>query len=153
MTKNKKIKSLKKIVQNLKKQGKKIVFTNGCFDLIHPGHIKILKKAKESGDILIVGLNSDKSVKTNKGKKRPLLNQKARTTILSAIEYVDYITIFDQKTPYGLIKMLQPDILVKGQDWDKNQVVGRKIAKKVVQIKLAKGYSTTNIINTIKKDG
>ncbi|MCF7869827.1 MAG: adenylyltransferase/cytidyltransferase family protein [Candidatus Omnitrophica bacterium] len=153
MTKNKNIKSLKKIVQNSKKHGKKIVFTNGCFDLIHPGHIKILKKAKASGDILIVGLNSDKSVKTNKGKKRPLLNQKARITLLSAIEYVDYITIFDQKTPYGLIKNLQPDVLVKGQDWGKNQVVGRKIAKKVIQVKLAKGYSTTNIINKIKKYG
>lgn len=153
MTKNKNIKSLKKIVQNLKKQGKKIVFTNGCFDLIHPGHIKILKKAKASGDILIVGLNSDKSVKTNKGKKRPLLNQKARVTVLSAIEYIDYITIFDQKTPYSLIKKIQPDVLVKGQDWGKNQIVGRKIAKKVIQIKLTKGYSTTNIINKIKKYG
>ncbi|MCF7888372.1 MAG: adenylyltransferase/cytidyltransferase family protein [Candidatus Omnitrophica bacterium] len=153
MTKTKNIKSLKKIIQNLKKQGKKIVFTNGCFDLMHPGHIKILKKAKASGDILIVGLNSDKSVKINKGKKRPLLNQKARATLLSAIEYVDYITIFNQKTPYDLIKTLRPDILVKGQDWSKNQVIGRKIAKKVVQVKLAKGYSTTNIINKIKKYG
>lgn len=153
MIKTKNIKSLKKIIQNLKKQGKKIVFTNGCFDLMHPGHIKILKKAKASGDILVVGLNSDKSVKTNKGKKRPLLNQKARATLLSAIEYVDYIIIFNQKTPYDLIKKLQPDVLVKGQDWSKNQVIGRKIAKKVVQIKLAKGYSTTNIINKIKKYG
>ncbi|MFO8052770.1 MAG: D-glycero-beta-D-manno-heptose 1-phosphate adenylyltransferase [Candidatus Omnitrophota bacterium] len=153
MTKNKGIKSLKKIIQSLKKQNQKIVFTNGCFDLIHPGHIEILKKAKASGDILIVGLNSDKSVKINKGKKRPLLNQKARATILSAIEYVDYIIIFDQKTPYDLIKKLRPDILVKGQDWLKNQVVGRKIAKKVVQVKLANGYSTTNIINKIKKYG
>ncbi|MCF7873695.1 MAG: adenylyltransferase/cytidyltransferase family protein [Candidatus Omnitrophica bacterium] len=153
MKKNKDISSLKKITLSLKKQGKKIVFANGCFDLIHPGHIKILKKAKESGDILIVGLNSDESVKINKGKKRPLLNQKARATVLSAIQYIDYIVIFDQKTPYELIKKLRPDILVKGQDWPKNQVVGRKIAKKVVQIKMSPGYSTTNIINKIKKYG
>ncbi len=152
MNKYKSINLLKKIVANLKKEKKTIVFTNGCFDLIHPGHIKILKEAKQNGDILIVGLNSDKSVKILKGNSRPLLNQKARVTILAAIEYVDYIVIFDQKTPYSLINQLRPQILVKGRDWAKHKVVGRNLVKKVVRIKISPGYSTTNIINKIKKN-
>lgn len=152
MRKNKTIASLKKKVKELKEKNKTIVFTNGCFDLIHPGHIQILKKAKESGDILIVAINSDKSVKAIKGKTRPLLGQKARVTILSAIQYVDYVVIFDQKTPYAIINKLRPDILVKGQDWAKDNVVGRKLVKKVVRVKMAPGYSTTNIINKIKKN-
>lgn len=146
------IASLKKKVKKLKEENKTIVFTNGCFDLIHPGHIKILKKAKESGDILIVAINSDKSVQATKGKTRPLLNQQARVTILSAIQYIDYIAIFDQKTPYALINKLRPEILVKGQDWPKDKVVGRKLVKKIVRVKMSPGYSTTNIINKIKKN-
>ncbi|MCF7870535.1 MAG: adenylyltransferase/cytidyltransferase family protein [Candidatus Omnitrophica bacterium] len=153
MVKKQSISSLKKIVSILKQKGKTIVFTNGCFDLIHPGHIKIIKEAKKKGDVLIVGLNSDKSVKKIKGKTRPLLNQKARATILSAIQYIDYLTIFDQKTPYLLIKALKPDILVKGQDWPKDKIIGRKLVKKIVQLKMSPGYSTTNIIKKIKKHG
>jgi D-beta-D-heptose 7-phosphate kinase/D-beta-D-heptose 1-phosphate adenosyltransferase len=153
MVKKQSVKSLKRIVSALKQKSKTIVFTNGCFDLIHPGHIKIIKEAKKSGDILIVGLNSDKSVKKIKGKTRPLLNQKARVTILSAIQYVDYLTIFDQKTPYLLIKSLRPDILVKGQDWPKDKIIGHKLVKKIVQVKMSPGYSTTNIIKKIKKNG
>lgn len=100
----------------------------------------------------MIGLNSDKSVKAIKGKKRPLLNQKSRFEILKAIKYVDHVAIFNQKTPYQLIKSLKPDVLVKGQDWPKNKIAGRKFAKKIVRVKLASGYSTTNLIKKIKKN-
>lgn len=153
MNKNQKLSSLKKTVTALKKKGQKIVFTNGCFDLIHPGHIKILEKAKASGNVLIVGLNSDKSVKAIKGKNRPVLSQKSRIQVLSAIQYVDYLVLFDQKTPYQLIKSLKPDILVKGRDWAENKIVGRNLVKKIIRIKLSAGYSTTQIIEKIKKYG
>ncbi|MCM8819752.1 MAG: adenylyltransferase/cytidyltransferase family protein [Candidatus Omnitrophica bacterium] len=141
---------LKKIIK--KERDKKIiVFTNGCFDILHPGHIKILKFAKSKGDILIVGLNSDRSIKKIKGKNRPILNQKARSYLLSAISFVDYIVIFDEKTPLQLIKSLKPDYLVKGEDWKKVDIVGKEYVKKVFRVKHYPGYSTTNIIKTILK--
>lgn len=145
--------NLKKIISRLKKNNKKIVFTNGCFDLIHPGHIKILTSAKKKGDVLIVGLNSDRSIKAIKGKNRPILNQKARVQILSAITPVDYLIIFDQKTPYQIIKKIKPTIIVKGQDWPKDKIIGREFANKLISVKLTAGYSTTKIIEKIKKSG
>ncbi len=151
MDKIKTIASLKKIINKLKKQGKKVVFTNGCFDLIHPGHIKILKEAKKRGDILIVGVNSDYSVKTIKGKTRPILTEKMRLTVLNALEDVDYITIFNEPTPYKLIKSLKPDYLVKGADWGKEDIVGKNLVDKVFRVKLLKNHSTTAIIKTILK--
>ncbi len=142
---------LKDIIKKLQSQGKHIVFTNGCFDLIHPGHIRLLKKSKSCGDVLVVALNSDRSIKKIKGKKRPILNQKARAEILSAIRYVDYVVIFDEPTPYKLIKLLRPDVLVKGADWQENNIVGREFVKKVVRVNLIKRYSTSLIIKRIIK--
>ncbi len=143
--------ALQKEILKLKRQNKTIVFTNGCFDIIHPGHIKILKTAKSAKNILIVGLNSDSSIKEIKGKTRPIFKEKARIQILESIEFVDFIILFKEKTPYNLIKTLKPDILVKGGDWKKGQIVGNNIAKKVVRIKLQKGYSTSKIIKKIIK--
>ncbi|OPX29385.1 MAG: hypothetical protein B1H08_03950 [Candidatus Omnitrophica bacterium 4484_171] len=154
MKSSKKIKSLHSligVVRKLKKESKRIVFTNGCFDIIHPGHIKVFKEAKKKGDILIVGVNSDKSIKTIKGPKRPILNQKARTYIVSSFEPVDYVVLFNEPTPFRLIKEIKPEIIVKGGDWRMNNIVGRNIARKVARIKPLKGYSTTSIINKIAK--
>jgi D-beta-D-heptose 7-phosphate kinase/D-beta-D-heptose 1-phosphate adenosyltransferase len=150
MQKLKKIPLLKRIILSLRRQGKTLVFTNGCFDILHPGHIKILRQAKSKGDILIVGLNSDFSLKRIKGCGRPILNEQARAQILSAISYVDYIVIFNEDTPYNLIKLIKPDYLVKGGDWKKEKIIGKEFAKKVFRVKLSSGYSSTGIINKIK---
>lgn len=151
MPKYNSLKTLKKITAKLKKQGKTIVFTNGCFDLIHPGHLKVFKKAKEKGDVLIVGLNSDSSIRKIKGPKRPVLNQRDRAKLLCALEMVDYVVLFPQETPYQLIKELKPHVLVKGGDWKKDKIIGRDIAKKIYRVKLAAGFSTTALIKKIKK--
>ena len=155
MKKIKPIKDLINIIKNLKKQKKKIVFTNGCFDLLHVGHIIYLNKAKALGDILIIGLNSDKSVKKLKGLNRPLFPAKERAEILSALQSVDYITIFNEDTPYKIIKKLCPDILVKGGDYNIEHIVGRdfidSIGGKTVTIPFVKNKSTSNIINKILK--
>ncbi len=136
-----------------KKEKKKVVFTNGCFDILHRGHIDYLEKAKKLGDILIVGLNSDASVKKIKGENRPIVLEEDRAVVLSALGCVDYVYIFDQETPEELIKKLIPDVLVKGGDWDKENIVGKKIVEKsggeVVTIPEVKGKSTKNIIQTI----
>ncbi len=151
-----KIKSLtelKKISDKLKAKGKKIVFTNGCFDLLHYGHVMYLEKAKTKGDFLIVGLNSDSSVKRIKGDKRPIVNENDRAKVIEALASVDYVVLFEEDTPYETIKILKPDILIKGADWKKNNIVGADIVKsyggKIVTIKLAKGRSTTNLIKKI----
>jgi rfaE bifunctional protein nucleotidyltransferase chain/domain len=141
---------LKKTVDNLKANGKKIVFTNGCFDIIHVGHIRYLKEAKALGDVLVVGLNSDKSVSIIK-PKRPVNLQDYRAEVLSSLEVVDYITLFDEDTPYELIKLLQPDILVKGGDWRKEDIVGSDIAKETRSLPYIKGISTSEIIEKIKR--
>lgn len=129
---------------------KKIVFTNGCFDLIHPGHIELLKKAKGLGTKLIVGINSDESVKNIKGVERPVLNQSERKTILESIKYVDEVQIFNELTPENLIKKIKPDVLVKGGDWQEAEIIGadfvRTYGGEVFSIPLVNGYSTTNII-------
>ncbi|MCK4649176.1 D-glycero-beta-D-manno-heptose 1-phosphate adenylyltransferase [bacterium] len=146
---------LTEIAKRCKKEGKKIIFTNGCFDLLHLGHIRYLKEAKRLGDILIVGLNSDNSVRSLKGKDRPLVREKDRAEILSALEAVDYIVIFDELTPKNLIDRIIPHILVKGGDWRKEGVVGRDTVEaqggKVVIVPEVKGYSTSTLINKIQK--
>lgn len=151
----KNLKALKNIVLGLKARGKKIVFTNGCFDLLHYGHVRYLQEAKKRGDILIVAVNSDASVKRLKGNGRPLVHQADRLRILAAIQSIDYLLLFKEATPLKLIKELKPNVLVKGADWDKNNIVGADIVLrdggKVVAIKLVKGRSTTKLINKIAK--
>jgi len=148
-------KELLRIIKNLKAKGKRIVFTNGCFDLLHIGHIRYLEKARALGDALIVGVNSDSSVRKLKGPKRPILPVKERTEILSGLGCVDYITIFDERDPLKLITSLHPDVLVKGGDWTKEQIVGSEVVErsggKVVTIPFVKGASTSNLIETILK--
>ncbi|MDI6839271.1 MAG: D-glycero-beta-D-manno-heptose 1-phosphate adenylyltransferase [bacterium] len=148
-----KIKEIVKIRKKAKVEGKVVVFTNGCFDIIHRGHIECLHRAKELGDILIVGLNTDNSIKKFKSKGRPIFNEKDRAAVLCAISFVDYIVLFDESTPQKLIETIKPDILVKGGDYKINEIVGREIVQKeggkVVIIPKVPGYSTTKIINKI----
>lgn len=142
---------LKRVIRLLKKKRKRIVFTNGCFDVIHFGHVKYLEDAREKGDTLIVGLNSDESVKKIKGPGRPVIGERDRARVIAALEAVDYVTLFNEKTPLELIKYLSPDILVKGGDWGKKDIVGRDFVKKVVTIPYVLGRSTSVIIDRIKK--
>lgn len=143
------------IVEKLKEAGKVIVFTNGCFDILHPGHVSYLEKAKKLGDVLILGLNSDSSIKRIKGDKRPILSETERATLLSYLEMVDYISIFTEDTPYNLINHIKPHILVKGGDWSVENIVGKDIVEKyggkVVNIPYIEGKSTTSIIERILK--
>jgi D-beta-D-heptose 7-phosphate kinase/D-beta-D-heptose 1-phosphate adenosyltransferase len=141
-----------RIVSDLKTQKKRIVFTNGCFDILHRGHISYLRETKKMGDILIVGLNSDESVKKLKGVKRPYNNQDDRAELLASLEFVDYVIIFQEETPYNLIRALSPDVLVKGGDYSENAVVGREFAGEVVILPFVEGYSTTRYIDTISDD-
>jgi D-beta-D-heptose 7-phosphate kinase/D-beta-D-heptose 1-phosphate adenosyltransferase len=141
---------LKTVVDGFKAKDKRIVFTNGCFDILHIGHVRYLKDAKALGDILVIGLNSDKSVSAIK-PKRPITSQDQRAEVLSALEVVDYVTLFDEDTPYELIKLLKPDVLVKGGDWKKEDIVGSDIAKETRSLPYIKGISTTEIIEKIKK--
>lgn len=151
----KNISALKRIISRLKKQGKKIVFTNGCFDLLHYGHVKYLEDAKNKGDILIVALNSDSSVKKIKGDKRPIINEKDRLGIIAGLESVDYVVLFNEETPLKTLKELGPDVLVKGADWDRDNIVGSdfviKGGGKTCAIKFIKGRSTTGLIKKIAK--
>ncbi|HVO73085.1 MAG TPA: D-glycero-beta-D-manno-heptose 1-phosphate adenylyltransferase [Ignavibacteriaceae bacterium] len=143
------------IRKKLKKEKKKVVFTNGCFDLIHSGHVDYLTKAKKLGDILIVGINSDASVKRIKGEKRPIIPETERCIILSNLKPVDFVTVFDEDTPQELIKELKPDVLVKGSDWNIDEIVGRDAVEKsggaVKTIDFISGQSTSKIINSILK--
>ncbi len=152
-TKIKSLSELKKIIRSLKARHKKIVFTNGCFDLLHYGHATYLEAARRKGDILIVGINSDKSVKRIKGANRPVVNEKERLRLVAALESVDYVVLFQEDTPLKIIRLLNPDILVKGADWAKDAIVGGdfilKQGGKVMTIKLVKGYSTSNLIKKI----
>ncbi len=143
---------IKSIVDKLRLANKKIVFTNGCFDILHIGHVRYLKEASDLGDVLIVGLNSDSSVSSIK-PGRPLTPERERAEILSSLSVVDYITIFDEDTPYELIREVQPDILVKGSDWAKKDIVGADIAKEVHTIPLTEGISTSLILERILKSG
>ena len=119
-----------------RRQGKKIVFTNGVYDLIHAGHVTLLEKSKALGDILVVGINTDASVHRLKGPKRPIASQADRALVLAALEAVDYVALFNEDTPYELIQKLKPDILVKGGDYSLDTIVGRELVKKVVRIPL-----------------
>jgi len=147
------LEELKKLVSLAKSTGKTVVFTNGCFDLIHGGHIEFLQKAKNKGDLLVVGLNSDASVRAIKGDGRPIKTQQERANILSALKYVDYITIFDEPTPEHLISEIRPDILVKGNDYAIDEVVGREIVEgygaRVELIPIVQGLSTTRTVEKI----
>lgn len=146
---------IKAILQPLRRRGKKIVFTNGCFDLLHVGHVRYLRKAKQLGDILVVGLNSDRSVREIKGAQRPIVSEKERAEILSALECVDFVVLFDEPDPLRLISILRPHILVKGADWSKDRIIGRDVVEgiggKVVRIPLVPHASTTGVIEKILK--
>ena len=143
---------IKFTLKRLKEKNAKIVFTNGCFDILHRGHVSYLDTAKSFGDILILGLNSDESVKRLKGDSRPINNQEDRGYILAALESVDYVVNFDDDTPYELIKQIQPDILVKGADYENKEVVGSDIAKELKLVKFIHGKSTSSTINKIKEN-
>ena len=139
------------IVSEMKNKGRKIVFTNGCFDLLHIGHIKYLEKSKSYGDILIVGLNSDDSTRRLKGKDRPINSQVDRGYLLASLEVVDYLVIFEEDTPFELIKIIKPDVLVKGGDYEGKEIVGQDIAKEFKLVKFIDGKSTTKTIERIQK--
>ena len=141
--------SLKKICDALRARGKRIVFTNGCFDILHKGHVRYLTQAKKLGDILVVGLNADKSVSALK-PDRPVNPEADRAEVLAALSAVDYITIFSEKTPYTLIKLLRPDVLVKGGDWKKKEIVGSDLVKETYRLPFVRGVSTTRIIGKIR---
>ena len=142
------IKNIANIANTQRSKNKKIVFTNGCFDILHKGHVSYLERAKNEGDILILGLNSDASVKRLKGESRPINNQEARATILAALECIDYVVIFEEDTPLNLIKEVRPNILAKGGDYKIEDIIGREYAEQTITIPFVEGYSTTN---TIKK--
>ena len=139
-----------------KKRGEKVVFTNGCFDILHLGHIKYLEKAKASGNKLIVAVNSDCSVRRIKENARPIIPEEERAILVAALECVDYVIIFTESSPLNLIKALKPDVLVKGGDWDKKDIVGKDFVEsyggEVISVDFAKGYSTSSIIARIKKN-
>ena len=133
---------------------RRVVFTNGCYDLIHAGHVQLLERAKSLGDLLIIGINSDRSVRGLKGSGRPVVAERDRARLLAALAAVDYVTIFDQPSPQQLIERLKPDVLVKGADWNAAQIVGKDVVQqrggRVVRIPLRRGYSTTNLIKRIQ---
>ena len=144
---------VKEKLQRFRQNGKTIVFTNGCFDVLHMGHVSLLAQAKAKGDVLIVGVNSDESIRANKGPDRPVCNQQQRTSVLAGLESVDYVVIFNETEPIELLKKLRPDILVKGEDCIERGVVGRELVEgyggKVELVPMVQGCSTTNIIQTI----
>ena len=140
---------LRHIVEGLKKQGKRIVFTNGCFDILHQGHVLYLEEARRQGDCLIVGVNTDSSINEIKGKGRPIIPQEGRMTVLAALEAVDYVVPFDEPDPFALISLLRPHILVKGGDWDQEEVVGRELVEQTIVVPYIEGISTSGIIEAI----
>jgi D-beta-D-heptose 7-phosphate kinase/D-beta-D-heptose 1-phosphate adenosyltransferase len=143
--------------ERLRREGRRLVFTNGCFDLLHPGHVRYLAKARSLGDALAVALNSDASVRALKGEGRPVLNQDERAEVLAALEAVDYVTVFDEETPRELIAALLPDLLVKGGDWPIEEIVGREEVEaaggQVLSLPFVEGSSTTEIIERILSRG
>ncbi len=145
---------LKEKLEALRNQGKKIAFTNGCFDILHVGHVRYLREAKKKADVLVLALNSDSSVRTLKGEKRPLVTENERAEVLEALDFIDFITIFDESTPLELINYLKPDVLIKGGDWSEDKIVGReevlKWGGRVVIIPEVQGKSTTNVVEKIK---
>ena len=151
---NKKILSLPALLKKLpvlRRRGARIAFTNGCFDLMHIGHVQYLEDAGKGNRVLIVGLNSDASTRRIKGPHRPIVAQKSRAALLAALESVDFVVIFNEDTPYKILSIIKPDILIKGADWKGKSVVGEDLVKKVEFIKFVEGFSTTNIIEKILK--
>ena len=144
------LEEMKNIRGDLEKKNKKLVFTNGCFDILHKGHLTYLRRAREMGDALIVGLNADSSVRKLKGESRPVNSEEDRAFMLSSLEFVDYVVIFDEDTPHNLIKELRPDLLIKGGDYKPEEVVGREFAGQTVILDFVDGYSTTKIIDNLK---
>lgn len=138
-----------------KAAGRTVVFTNGCFDLLHAGHVALLERAKRLGDVLIVAVNSDASVRRLKGRRRPIVSQRDRARLLAGLESVDYVTVFNEPTPERLLLRLRPHVLVKGTDWSSTQIVGRKLVERdggrVVRLPLLKGHSTSTLIERIQK--
>lgn len=147
---------IEKLAEDIHSKEEKIVFTNGCFDILHFGHVSYLEEAKSCGDILIVGLNSDESVSRLKGPTRPINSQSERAYVLCGLKPVDYVVIFDQETPYDLIKLIKPNVLVKGGDWKPSQIVGSDIVLgnggEVKSLLFQAGFSTTNLIEKITED-
>jgi D-beta-D-heptose 7-phosphate kinase/D-beta-D-heptose 1-phosphate adenosyltransferase len=146
-----KLPALLKKIPVLRRQGKTIAMTNGCFDLMHIGHVKYLEEAGKGDRVLIVGLNSDVSISRIKGSSRPIITQKSRAAVLAALESVDFVVIFNEGTPYKMIAAIKPDILIKGADWKGKSIVGEDLVKKVEFVKYIQGFSTTNIIEKIIK--
>jgi len=142
-------------VNRSRADGRRIVFTNGVFDLLHPGHLRYLQQSRGLGNTLVVGVNSDRSVRAIKGDSRPVTPEQERAEILAALACVDVVVLFDEDTPYALIARLQPDVLVKGADWPEEAMVGRDIVEarggRVVRVPFEPGYSTTNVIEKIRK--
>jgi D-beta-D-heptose 7-phosphate kinase/D-beta-D-heptose 1-phosphate adenosyltransferase len=147
---------LKQTLQSLKDAGKEIVFTNGCFDLIHLGHVRYLEAARAEGDVLVVGVNSDRSVREIKGLKRPVVPEDERAEVLAALACVDYVTVFDEPDPLETIRALLPDVLVKGADWAEDAIVGKEVVEehggRVIRVPLTAGVSSTKIIERILAD-
>jgi len=144
-----------RLAERLRGDGRKVVFTNGVFDLLHPGHVRYLKHARQLGDVLIVGVNSDRSVRSNKGDGRPINREEERAEVLAALDAVDAVVLFEEETPHDLIAAVRPDVLVKGADWAADRIIGRDAVEarggRVVRIPLAEGYSTSDIIRKIRK--
>ena len=156
MNSNKKIvslASLKRKLSALRKQKRTIAFTNGCFDILHYGHVSYLQKAKAKDRVLVVGLNSDSSVRKIKGPQRPVNSELNRAGVLAGLECVDFVTIFNEETPYELIRAVRPDILIKGADWKGKAVAGSDLVSRVELIEYVPNLSTTNIIGKIQKSG
>lgn len=149
------VESLIRERERLRREGTRVVFTNGCFDLLHPGHVRYLAEARALGDALIVALNSDRSVRLLKGEGRPILKEGERAEVMAALESVDFVVVFDQDTPQDLIARLLPDVLVKGGDWSVDQIVGREEVEaaggKAVSLPYVEGSSTSEIIDRIRK--
>lgn len=148
-------KKLKNTILRLKKQGKRIAFTNGCFNILHYGHVNYLQRAKGLADILVVAINSDSSMKRIKGKARPIINLRSRMRIVAALEAVDFVVSFNEDTPLNLIKLLKPGLLIKGGDWKKREIVGKDVVEsyggKVMTLPFIKGYSSSKIIKEIAR--
>lgn len=144
-------------VESLHRDGRRLVFTNGVFDIVHPGHVRYLRDARALGDALVVAVNSDRSVRANKGPGRPINPEQERAEVLAALTPVDAVVLFDEDTPRAVIARLQPDVLVKGSDWAENDIVGRDVVEarggRVVRMDLAAGFSTTKLIEQVQQRG
>jgi D-glycero-beta-D-manno-heptose 1-phosphate adenylyltransferase len=143
------------LAEHLRGAGRRVVFTNGVFDLLHPGHVRYLRQARLLGDALIVGVNSDRSVRSNKGDGRPITSEAERAEVVAALEVVDAVVVFDEETPHDLIAAVQPDVLVKGADWPEDGIVGRDVVEArggvVVRVPVEPGHSTSSIIEKIRR--